>query len=100
MLIMISLYILSRFSNSIMILYPIQVDPVVATDGHTYERSAIARWLKTSDKSPMTGSVLFYKELVPNYGLLSNVQDGADRKQKAASSPLTKRANCSVKKLP
>jgi len=76
------------------------VDPVVATDGHTYERSAIARWLKTSDKSPMTGSVLFYKELVPNYGLLSNVQDGADRKQKAASSPLTKRANCSVKKLP
>jgi len=55
------------------------VDPVVAADGHTYERSAISRWLKTSNKSPMTGSVLFHKELVPNYGLLSSIQEATAR---------------------
>jgi hypothetical protein len=50
-------------------------DPVVAADGHTYERRAIARWLRTSDKSPLTGNVLPHKELVTNYGLLSSVQE-------------------------
>lgn len=57
------------------------VDPVVAADGHTYERSAISRWLKTSNKSPMTGSVLFHKELVPNYGLLSSIQEATAREK-------------------
>jgi len=53
------------------------VDPVVAADGHTYERSAIARWLTTSNKSPMTGSILPHKELVTNYGLLSSIREAA-----------------------
>jgi hypothetical protein len=53
------------------------IDPVVAADGHTYERAAIARWLSESDKSPLTGSVLAHKELVPNYMLLSSLQDAA-----------------------
>ena len=53
------------------------VDPVVAADGHTYERTAIARWLATSNKSPMTGSILPHKELVTNYGLVSSVQESA-----------------------
>ncbi len=52
-------------------------DPVVAADGHTYERSAIYRWLQTSDKSPLTGSVLVHKELVPNYVLLSSLQEAS-----------------------
>lgn len=52
-------------------------DPVVAADGHTYERTAIARWLQTSDKSPLTGSVLAHKNLVPNYMLLSSLQEAA-----------------------
>lgn len=60
------------------------LDPVVAADGHTYERAAIARWLQTSDKSPLTGSILPHKELVPNYGLLSSLQEQADAyKEKA-----------------
>ncbi len=29
-------------------------DPVVASDGHMYEREAIEKWLKTSNKSPVT----------------------------------------------
>ena len=49
-------------------------DPVVAADGHTYERFAIARWLKTSDKSPLTGSLLPHKNLVTNYMLMSSLQ--------------------------
>jgi U-box domain/C2 domain len=54
------------------------IDPVVAADGHTYERYAIARWLQTSDKSPLTGSLLMHKNLVPNYMLLSSLQEVAD----------------------
>jgi len=55
------------------------VDPVVAADGFTYERTAMARWLKTSNKSPMTGNILIHKELVPNYGLLSNIRETTTR---------------------
>ncbi len=55
------------------------IDPVVAADGHTYERSAIARWLATSNKSPMTGSILPHKNLVTNYGLMSSIQEAAAR---------------------
>ena len=61
------------------------MDPVVAADGHTYERIAIARWLKTSDKSPMTGSILLHKELVSNYGLVSSIQEVAAREQEDSS---------------
>jgi hypothetical protein len=52
-------------------------DPVVAADGHTYERVAIARWFTTSDISPLTGSVVSHKNLVPNYMLLSSLQESA-----------------------
>ena len=31
-------------------------DPVSAADGHTYERSAIERWIRTSGVSPSTGA--------------------------------------------
>merc|ERR1712232_1517533 len=64
------------------------VDPVVAADGHTYERRAIRRWLGTSDKSPMTGSVLLHKELVPNYGLLSSIEEAATREDNNRESYL------------
>lgn len=57
-------------------------DPVVAADGHTYERTAIARWLLESDKSPLTGSVLLHKDLVPNYMLLSSLQEAAKATKK------------------
>lgn len=69
------------------------VDPVVAADGHTYERSAITRWLKTSNKSPMTGSVLFHKELVSNYGLLSSIQDVTALVEKSACDTAKCRTN-------
>eukprot|EP01043_Picozoa_sp_COSAG02_P083301 COSAG02_NODE_21347_length_792_cov_0.878788_1_plen_120_part_10 len=43
-------------------------DPCIATDGHTYERTAIETWLLQHDTSPMTGLALDDKWL-----LLSNL---------------------------
>ena len=62
-------------------------DPVVAADGHTYERAAIARWLRTSDKSPLTGAVMPHKELVPNYMLMSSLREAAAAAAAAATTP-------------
>ena len=50
-------------------------EPVVAADGHTYERKAISRWFRTSNISPLTGQELQHKELVPNYLLISTFQN-------------------------
>ena len=44
-------------------------DPVVAADGHTYERAAIEAWLKSHQTSPMTREPLAHKNLVPNVGM-------------------------------
>merc|ERR1711988_1822359 len=42
------------------------VDPVVASDGRTYERAAIERWFATgSTVSPITGAPLNHRTLVP-----------------------------------
>ncbi len=46
------------------------IDPVVAADGHTYERRAIVKWMQTSNKSPLTGEVLGHSQLVSNYMLI------------------------------
>ena len=61
----------------------------MAADGHTYERAAIARWLTTSDKSPLTGEILAHKELVPNYMLLSSLREAAA----AAAAPTPTSSN-------
>ena len=42
-------------------------EPVVAEDGHTYERSAIENWMKTNDTSPLTGEKLEHRILTPNH---------------------------------
>ena len=41
-------------------------DPVVASDGHTYERTAIVSCLRTSRKSPMTREDISLNTLNPN----------------------------------
>eukprot|EP01103_Thecamoeba_quadrilineata_P011284 TRINITY_DN2661_c0_g1_i1.p1 TRINITY_DN2661_c0_g1~~TRINITY_DN2661_c0_g1_i1.p1 ORF type:complete len:1060 (+),score=197.28 TRINITY_DN2661_c0_g1_i1:52-3231(+) len=45
------------------------VDPVITCDGFTYERSAIEKWLLTSDTSPLTGLRLESKKLIPNVAI-------------------------------
>jgi len=51
------------------------IDPVVDALGNTYERSAIERWLRGHNTSPLTGAVLPHKELTPNIVLKSIIQE-------------------------
>ncbi|KAK9817018.1 hypothetical protein WJX72_008414 [[Myrmecia] bisecta] len=46
-------------------------DPVIAIDGHTYERSAIEEWFAKSNISPMTGAELDdpLATIIPNIGV-------------------------------
>ena len=41
-------------------------DPVLASDGHTYDRDAITTWLEKSNKPPLTNKVLYYNILNSN----------------------------------
>ena len=52
----------------------IMVDPLSTVDGHTYERGAILRWFARSGKSPLTGSQLGSKVLVPNIALRKSIR--------------------------
>ena len=47
----------------------VMVDPVMASDGYTYERCCIEQWLETSSRSPMTNLELPYTLLVPNHAV-------------------------------
>lgn len=40
-----------------------------ASDGHTYERSAIEAWLQTSQVSPVTNEPLKSLEVIPSHTL-------------------------------
>jgi hypothetical protein len=53
--------------------------PVVAADGHSYDRDAIHTWLASKDKSPMTGALLPSKVLTPNHLLKSMISDWRDK---------------------
>ena len=50
-------------------------DPVVAGDGFTYERSAIAKWLEEHSTSPLTNERLQTDRLVPNKTLKIAIKD-------------------------
>jgi hypothetical protein len=56
--------------------HEVMMDPVVAADGHSYERSAIERWLCASLRptSPMTGLPLPTRDLVPNFALRQTIE--------------------------
>eukprot|EP00943_MAST-04B_sp_MAST-4B-sp1_P007920 g7920.t1 len=44
-------------------------DPVITSDGHTFERSAIEAWLGKNNTNPMTGGEITSKALTPNFAL-------------------------------
>lgn len=48
--------------------------PVVASDGHTYEKRAILKWFSQSSMSPLTGTVITNKHVVSNFSLVNTVQ--------------------------
>ncbi|MHB9147566.1 MAG: ankyrin repeat domain-containing protein [Candidatus Amoebophilus sp.] len=54
----------------------IMEDPVIAQDGHTYERQAIKRWFDMGKRiSPKTGARLLSTELIANYTMRSLIGD-------------------------
>jgi hypothetical protein len=51
------------------ITHEIMIDPVITSDGHTYERSAIEKWLNYNNHSPMTREIITKDSIVPNIAL-------------------------------
>ena len=49
-------------------------DPVMCADGHTYERDAIEKWLRTNVTSPVTNLRLPHRTLMPNHALRGIIQ--------------------------
>jgi hypothetical protein len=55
------------------------VDPVIASDGRTYERAAIEDWFQSGKStSPCTNEILNDLSLKPNFELLSDIQNSND----------------------
>lgn len=50
-------------------------DPVVLTDGHTYERRHIEQWLKEHNTSPVSGARLESKHTFPNHALRNAIEE-------------------------
>ena len=57
------------------ILFEMMTDPVLASDGFSYERSAIESWLRTHDTSPKTNATLAHKNLISNLTLKALIND-------------------------
>jgi hypothetical protein len=51
----------------------IMEDPVICSDGNTYERREITRWLVSHDTSPKTNMILANKNLIANYAIKSGI---------------------------
>lgn len=49
-------------------------DPVMGSDGRTYERAAIAQWLSRNPCSPLTRQPMNLASLKPNYALRAAIE--------------------------
>lgn len=56
-------------------------DPVIASDGHSYERAAIQQWLETHDTSPLTNLPLEHKFVIANHNLRAAIEEFREREQ-------------------
>ena len=57
----------------------IMEDPVIASDGITYNRSEIEEWFKKHDTSPKTGEKLKSKGLIPNISIRNAIEEWKKR---------------------
>eukprot|EP00210_Caulerpa_lentillifera_P001613 g1551.t1 len=51
------------------ITFEVMKDPVIATDGHTYERKAIEQWIREKGESPVTRQPLTVSTLITNLAI-------------------------------
>jgi hypothetical protein len=63
-------------------------DPVIGSDGRTYERAAIMQWLRTNPHSPLTREPMTLSSLKPNYALKSAIE--RYQKESRTGAPKTK----------
>ena len=54
------------------------VDPVIAADGHSYERVALEAWLANHRTSPFTGARLQHMHVTPNHRLRSMIESARE----------------------
>jgi hypothetical protein len=55
-------------------------DPVICSDGHTYEREAIERWLRNHRNSPKTNAPLPTRTVLPNHNLRAIIESFKTRR--------------------
>ena len=67
-------------------------DPVIAADGHSYERAALESWLAQHDTSPVTGQPLPHKRIVDNVLIRNAISRHME--QEAQSSPQQQLRHC------
>ena len=65
--------------------YAIMVDPVIAEDGHSYEKKEIERWFREHHRSPKTNQPIG-TTLTENHALRNVIQDWQRAKQAHESS--------------
>ena len=61
------------------ITHEVMEDPVVAADGHTYERAAIERWVAKKLMSPKTGGALGSATIFPNHSIRSQIREWQEK---------------------
>lgn len=58
------------------ITHTLMEDPVIGSDGITYERTAIEAWINSGHRtSPVTREPMYQQSLVPNYALKAMIQE-------------------------
>lgn len=57
------------------ITHAVMRDPVMCSDGHTYERAAIKQWLHKHSRSPLTNAALESTGMIPNIALRQAIQE-------------------------
>eukprot|EP00199_Chlamydomonas_sp_CCMP681_P000709 CAMPEP_0119106372 /NCGR_PEP_ID=MMETSP1180-20130426/4076_1 /TAXON_ID=3052 ORGANISM="Chlamydomonas cf sp, Strain CCMP681" /NCGR_SAMPLE_ID=MMETSP1180 /ASSEMBLY_ACC=CAM_ASM_000741 /LENGTH=475 /DNA_ID=CAMNT_0007091691 /DNA_START=54 /DNA_END=1482 /DNA_ORIENTATION=- len=68
----------------------LMVDPVIAADGYSYERSAIEKWLATHNTSPLSNQPLPHKNLTTNNALRSTIMEYKNGDNEIRSAAVTR----------
>ncbi|RLO03060.1 hypothetical protein DYB28_008052 [Aphanomyces astaci] len=61
------------------ITHDVMEDPVVACDGHSYERASISMWFRDNNTSPITNASVHHKHLIPNHTLKKAINEFRER---------------------
>ena len=74
------------------------VDPVIAADGHTYEREAITQWFSRNSLqdllSPMTGLPMKNKELTDNFAIKQQLAAAREASSALPSTSIINSSRC------